>query len=66
MANKYLLTRKVTRQECPWLKEDLEAGKEVYTFSGPTFECIGKDGIAVSDSPGKGPFYEIPRSALIT
>lgn len=58
------LKRLVTVEECYWLDRDFDAGEEVYIFNGPTYGCIGPDGIAVSLDPDTGPFFEIPKSAL--
>ncbi|MFA5098995.1 MAG: hypothetical protein WC461_02145 [Candidatus Paceibacterota bacterium] len=63
MDKKGRLIREVTTQECPWLGANLKKGKIVYRFNGCTYGCIGS-GIAVSDKPGKNPFYEIPRDAV--
>jgi len=57
------LIRAVTRDECPWLDEDLPAGLDVHKFNGCTYGCIGA-GIAVSRQPNESPFFEIPRDAV--
>lgn len=58
------LTRRVTRDECPWLDRDFEVGETVYLYSGATYGCIGPAGIACSIDPDMGPFFELPRAAL--
>jgi len=57
------LVRAVTKDECPWLHDDLPAGLEVYEFTGCTYGCIGA-GIAVTRRPNENPFFEIPRDAV--
>lgn len=59
------LVRRVTKQECPWLEEDLETGKVVYKYYGCTYYCITPKGIAVTNEPDKTPFYEIPRDSVV-
>ncbi len=64
MARKGHLNRNLTQAECPWLKKDLDKGKEVYEFNGYTYGCISDGGIAVSDNPDKNPFYEVPANSV--
>jgi hypothetical protein len=61
---KMTLRRTVTRDECPWLDEDLPQGTEVFTFHGPTYGCISPDGRAVSAVEDETPFFEVPYDAL--
>ncbi len=63
MKKRGVLNRAVTKEECPWLNKDLKKGKVVYKYTGYTYGCIGR-GVAVSDKPGKTPFYEVPHSAV--
>ena len=61
-----ITTRDVTRQECHWLDADVPAGTAVYRYHGPTYGCIGPTGVAVTSEPDTTPFFELPRSALIS
>ena len=58
------LKRDVLMEECPWLDRDMKAGETLYRFTGPTYGCIGPNGIAVSMEPDMNPFFEIPAQAL--
>lgn len=64
MQRKGMLNKDVTKKECPWLDKDLKKGKVVYEYTGYTYGVIGRMGVAVSDQSGKGPFYEVPCSAI--
>jgi len=64
IAQKGILNRDVTTKECSWLSKDLPKGKAVYEYNGYTYNCIGKNGVAVSDEPEKTPFYKVPRSSV--
>ena len=59
----FVTTREITRQECPWLKDDIAAGVEVKKYRGFTYGCIGPRGVAVCFD-ADGPFFELPRLAL--
>lgn len=59
----YLVARDVTPQECPWLKQTIKQGSIVLAFHGNTYGCIGT-GVAVTESGGSAPFFEIPRDAI--
>lgn len=59
---KLITTRKVTKEECPWLDKDIEEGSTVYEYFGCTYGCISS-GIAVSAVDGVDPFFEIPHDA---
>jgi hypothetical protein len=59
----YVTNRAVTRSECPWLDEDVPAGKQVFRYAGHTCGCVGS-GVACCDAAGETPFYELPADAL--
>lgn len=59
----WVLTRGVTREECPWLSRDFKAGERVKPFNRPTYGCIGPSGTACSVD-GDYPFFELPTDAL--
>lgn len=58
------LNRDVTNKECSWLAKDLKKDHVVYEYPGYTYNCIGKNGVAVSDKPEEPPFYEVPINAV--
>jgi hypothetical protein len=40
-------------------------GEVFYVFTGPTYGAVDtEDGIALSERPGEGPFFEFPRDAV--
>lgn len=58
------LKKDVTKGEYHWIAKDLKKGKVVYKYYGQTYGCITGNGIAVSNKPGKNPFYEIPEESV--
>lgn len=47
------------------LGRDVAKGETLYLFTGATYGCIDDEyGVAISENPGEGPFYEFPRYAL--
>lgn len=58
------LNRIVSVTECTWLDQDLPNGKAVFKYDGCTHGCVTSDGVAVSDTPGELPFYEVPSDAV--
>lgn len=64
MPKQWLVTRTVTREECPWLEADVAEGIIVYSWYGATYGAIGPNGRAVSIHPDTPPFMELPRNAL--
>lgn len=63
-SSKRIVTRDITREECRWLKEDIPAGTVVYDYGGHTYQCISKNGTAVTRVDDKPPFFELPSDAL--
>lgn len=61
---KGFLKRDVTTDECSWLSVDLKKGAFIYKYIKYTYNCISKNGIAVSDKPNKEPFYELPKDSI--
>ena len=52
-----------TQAECPWLKQDIPAGRELFVSSDPYGVC-GEGGVPVTD--GKSEYmFEVPSSAVI-
>ncbi|HDH31627.1 MAG TPA: hypothetical protein ENH26_02540 [Candidatus Wolfebacteria bacterium] len=64
MAKFGFLNRKLTTEECLWLKKDLPKGKKVFKYDGHTYGVIGLTGVAVSDKADKIPFYEVPKNSV--
>lgn len=58
-----VLLRDVTQLECPWLDFDLKKGDNVYFFTGLTYNCISKGGIACFKYPICD-FFELPISSV--
>jgi len=58
------LIRGVSRSECRWLKRDFLKGETVYEYTGPTYGCISRKGVACSEVEGKTPFFELPADAV--
>ena len=64
MADQVTLNRTVCTAECDWLDRDLQAGEVFYIYTGPTYGCIGYDGIALTEQEGVTPFFEVPFDAV--
>jgi hypothetical protein len=60
---KYVVTRDVTKAECPWLDDEVKSGTQVHRFSGCTYGCISENGTAVTFDKD-GPFCELPDDSL--
>lgn len=63
MNRERIILRDLTKDECPWLDEDIVKGTIVYEYFGYTYGCISNKGIAVTNKLNKIPFFEIPRDA---
>lgn len=64
-ARAMLVTRTVTRNECPWLDGDIAEGELLYECRQATYGCVAWTGVAATrDSDGGYPFFEVPRSAV--
>ena len=61
---KLKITRKITKQECPWIDSDLIPGDIIFVYSKHTYGCISGNGIAVSFIRDKEPFFEIPNDSF--
>jgi len=63
-VDKYgILTRDVTRDECPWLPYDLVKGSKVKDFYGCTYGCVSYSGTPVNIDDTEV-FYEIPINSV--
>lgn len=61
---KGIITRTITKAECPWLDSDVVAGEKVHKFIGTTYGVVG-DGVPVSRVGAMDyPFFEIPQDAV--
>ena len=57
-----ITTRKVTRQECPWLPADIEAGTAVRVTSCPYANWACRSGVMVMVGD-RLPYLEVPADA---
>jgi len=57
------LAKDVLKKEYKWLARDFKMGDQVYLFSGSTYGCIGKNGIACGANDIDC-FFELPTTAL--
>ncbi len=65
MSRKLILTRDVSKSECPWLEIALRSGSSVYEYTGQTHGCFDTTkGVARMGMPDQTPFFEVPRDAL--
>lgn len=60
----YVVTRNVTREECPWLSSDLAEGDLIWPYTGYTYGVLSSSGVAATVEPGKTPFFEVPVDAV--
>lgn len=59
-----LLNRDINVEKYSWLDKDLPKGSMVYKYYGYTYGFISESGVAVTDEPGKTPFFEIPKDSI--
>jgi hypothetical protein len=57
------LVKDVLKKEYKWLDRDFKKGEQVHLFSGSTYGCIGKNGIACG-TDDIDCFFELPVTAL--
>ena len=62
---KIKLTKSLSTKEYPWLKRELIAGEEFYVYKGPTYGCISRNGIAVSEIWDTNPYFEVPKEFIV-
>jgi len=55
--------RVITRNECPWLEQDIPAGRELYVTDDPYGVCT-ETGIPVTDGKNEH-MFEVPSDAVI-
>lgn len=60
---KLTLARDVLKKDHRWLDRDYKKGEQLYLFTGATYGCIGKKGLAFTKT-GELPFFELPATAL--
>ncbi len=61
----FIVWRKLSRRECPWLERDCHPVEVFYLYEGPTHGCVSSFGLAVTEVYGETPFLEIPKNALL-
>jgi hypothetical protein len=68
LAIRAVVTRDVSNDEPNnYYGQNVYAGAEFYTFHGATYGCVNDiEGIALSEMPDMGPFFEFPRDAIRT
>jgi hypothetical protein len=64
MAKVLITTRLISREECPWLDEDILAGTTLWSWDGGVYECVGLGGVAVTAKAAETPFFEVPEDAV--
>lgn len=57
------LAKDILKKDHKWLARDFKKGEQVYLFTGSTYGCIGKNGIACC-SNDRDSFFELPTIAL--
>jgi hypothetical protein len=60
----YEVIKELTQEEYGWLLRDYHVGEIVWEFDGATYGCISREGVAISEIPGEGPFCEFPLDAI--
>lgn len=60
----FVLTRNVTKKECPWLDKAFKKGAVVYEYDGYTYGCISWNGKAFTEKENETPFFELPNDAV--
>lgn len=64
-TQRYITTREITVEECPWLLSDIPANAILYACVKWTYGCISPGGVAMTlNSDGDYPFFEVPRNAV--
>lgn len=61
---KYRLIREVTTDECNWLGRCFLKNDIVYSYPGPTYECISDSGWAFTEEKETLPFFELPLNSI--
>ena len=54
----------MTVEEIDWLPHNFLKGDIVYEYNGYTYGVISYDGIAVSETYGETPFFEVPLDTI--
>lgn len=61
----YVIVRDLTPEDCHWLDGTITKGTLVYHYTGYTYGCISRNGIAVSLVLGETPFFEVPNDSVV-
>ncbi len=65
-TTKYTLTRDVLRtDDGSYADKDYFKGDIIFKYSGCTYGCVSDDGMAMCEIEGEGPFFQMPRDALM-
>ncbi len=64
MPRKGRLNKSINGRSCPQLRPGayLEKGRLVYLFG--SVQCIDPEMVAVTNEPGKPPFFELPKNTI--
>ncbi len=62
---KVKLLTPIEAKDYPWLHRDLFEGEEFYVYIGPTYGCISKNGIALSEKLDVTPYFEVPKEFVV-
>jgi hypothetical protein len=60
----FVLTRNVTKKECPWLDRPFKKNETVFEYTGCTYGCISWNGTAFTEKENETPFFELPNDAV--
>ena len=63
MKKKFVVLKKMTRKECPWLPHDIQQGIIVYLRSDAYGVC-SETGVPVGFSPTSKYYFELPQEVL--
>ncbi len=62
--NKYRVIKYISKKEHCWLEFPLKVGQILYEYGGCTYGCVSFMGVAVTKSPNKTPFFEVPANHI--
>jgi hypothetical protein len=60
---KLTLTKDILKKDYKWLSRDFKSGEQVYLYTGSTYGCISKNGLACKLDGGDS-FFELPTTVL--
>ncbi len=60
-----IVCREINRNECPWLERTYFPGELVYKYNGPTYGCVARSALAVTELENKIFFFQVPKDSVI-